>query len=375
MNIGIDIRCLQDNQLTGVGEYTLNLLRQLFLIDKNNSYYLFANSSKKISLPNFNFTNVTICRFKYPNKLLNLSLWLLKRPRLDLMIQKKFHTPPLDLFFFPNLNFFSTKCPYVITCHDLSYEIYPEFFSPKSRLWHALINPKNTFHQALKIISVSNNTATDLHELFQIPKNKITTILPGIKSEFKILDKKDPRLIAIRKKYSLPKNFILFLGTLEPRKNLLTLLEAYFDFYTSDNGNYHLVIAGKPGWQFKNLRQILKNQPSNKFIHLINYVAPEDKVGLYNLAKLFVYPSIYEGFGFPPLEALKCGCPTIISHTSSLCEVAGDYAITIDPFNINDLSRAMKTALELPPPPIPNLSPKYNWEKTAKETLKIFSVS
>jgi glycosyltransferase involved in cell wall biosynthesis len=412
MNIGIDIRCLQDKQLTGVGEYALNLLRQLFLIDKNNRYYLFANSSKKITLPDFNFPNVKICRFKYPNKLLNLSLWLIKRPRLDLLIQKKFKTPPINLFFFPNLNFFSTKCPYIITCHDLSFELFPEFFSFKQRLWHRFINPLKTFSEATALICVSRNTLTDLNSKIQAPKSpprvdstknivtrveagkqypnynsKISNfknsrhsryshiridIYPGINDEFRKLDSYDKTLEKTRAKYGLPRNFILFLGTLEPRKNIATLIDAFEQFKITDRQDFHLVIAGKRGYNSKKLFEKIKRSKFFNNIKIIDYVEPADKVYLYNLSKLFVFPSYYEGFGFPPLEALACGTPTIISHTSSLSEVCGKAAISVDPYNINDLTEAIKISLSLNRPPQFNDRENFSWEKTARETLSVF---
>jgi glycosyltransferase involved in cell wall biosynthesis len=394
MNIAIDIRCLQEKQLTGVGEYTLNLLNHLFSIDKYNQYYLFANSSKKIELPKFDFPNVQICRFFYPNKLLNLSLWLFKKPKLDLLIQKKLKSLPLDLFFFPNLNFFSTKCPYIITCHDLSFEIFPNFFSLKQRIWHQLIKPVKIFHHAKSVICVSKNTANDLINQAignsssvisekEQPENpstiqnpNILTIYPGIARQFRKLESDDSQLHKVRQKYQLPRNFIFYLGTIEPRKNIETLIKAFEIYKKTDGKDFHLIIAGKIGFLAKKILKQISDSSAKNHISIINYVDATDKVYLYNLAKLFIFPSYYEGFGFPPLEALACGTPTIISHTSSLIEVCGESAIAIDPYNINDLAEAIQVSLsesENLQPKSSNWHVKYDWEKTARQTQQIFT--
>ena len=193
MNIAIDIRPLMDKQLTGVGEYTLNLLSNLFTKDSQNQYYLFYNSFSKIEVPQFNFPNVQYCQFKIPNKLLTLSLLLFKNPKLDKLIFKKYQTR-MDLFFFPNICFQKTNCPYIITAHDLSYEIFPQFLTWKRKLWHKLINPKKVFQNAKQIMAVSNNTKQDLINKYQIASDKIQVIYSGIKQNFKVLKAADTKL-------------------------------------------------------------------------------------------------------------------------------------------------------------------------------------
>lgn len=362
-----------EKELTGVGEYTLNLLKQLFALDNKNGYYLFFNSRQNVNeiIPRFNQKNVHYCGFHWPNKILNLSLKLLKYPKLDKWIQRKFKTPKIDFFFFPNISFFAVNCAYLITAHDLSFEFFPEFLSFKRRLWHKIMNPKKLFTEAMHIISVSNNTKTDLTNQYNINSKKITTIYSGLSENYKLIDKDDVRLKKIKQKYSLPEKFILFLGTIEPRKNIGGLIEAYKLLKQTEKDLPPLIVVGKLGWKYKN---IIKSTSSNSQIQFIGFIRNSEKRYFYNLASLFIYPSFYEGFGFPPLEAIFCGCQVITSNNSSLLEICGDKAILIDPNNIQDIADAIKTSLhETPKLNLEEIKKNFNWTKSAEETLSVIN--
>jgi glycosyltransferase involved in cell wall biosynthesis len=380
MNIGIDIRCLMDKQLTGVGEYTLNILTHLFAMDKTNQYYLFYNSYKKQLPPTFIGENIHYCGFNFPNKLFNLSLAIFGAPKLDRIIKKKFNVQ-LDFFFFPNINFIKTDCPYIITAHDLTFEFLADCFSPKSRAWHKLLRPEKLFANAEQIIAVSNNTKRDVMNIYNLPEQQITTIYSGVAATFIPNLQETPTAKRIKNKYQLPTKFIFFLGALEPRKNILTLIEAFeiFKKNSAPAKQYSLVIAGKHGWRANELETMIQHSPAKDFIKIIDYIAPEDKPYLYNLADLFVYPSLYEGFGFPVLEAMACGCPVITSHTSSLPEICATAAAYIDPNNVNDLDRQIQFLTT-------NTAERkrlitagfartqnFSWKNTSAELLKIFN--
>ncbi|HMB26374.1 MAG TPA: glycosyltransferase family 1 protein [Patescibacteria group bacterium] len=342
MNIAIDIRCLMERELTGVGEYTFHLLKHLFEIDNQNNYYLFYNSRQNVSpyIPEFPKKNIHYCQFRLPNKLLNLSLKFFKYPRLDKMIEKKYHTPEIDLFFFPNICFSKTSCPFMITAHDLSFEFFNEFLSFKRKLWHKFINPKKIFNQAEKIVAVSENTRQDLQTHYNLSFDKIEIIYSGISNNYKIVNPNDPNLKKVKKKYNLPKKFILYLGTIEPRKNIQGLI-TFFQEFQKKHPEYSLVIAGKHGWKYKEI----KKTDCRKII-FTDFISDLEKRYFYNLADMFIYPSFYEGFGFPPLEAMACGCPVITSNNSSLSEICGQTAILIDPNNQADLLFAAEQMLE-----------------------------
>ena len=370
MNIAIDIRCLMEREPTGVGEYTLNLLRAIFAHDKNNQYLLFYNSAENVSdvLPAFNEANVRLCGFSYPNKLFNLSLKFFKRPQLDLLIQKKFGVKP-GIFFFPNISFQQTRCPYIITCHDLSYALFPEFLSLKKRLWHRIINPRKLFQRAKAIIAVSENTKVDLTNHYQISPSKIEMIYSGI-PVIPPLD--NNALVEVKTKFKLPEKFILAVGTIEPRKNIETLVTA-FNVFSAKQPDYSLVVTGKPN----RIRQLKLTENLRERVRLTGFVSPDEKTALYRLASMFVYPSHYEGFGFPPLEAMAEGCPVISANNSSLGEICDSAAILINAHDANEIAQALEQMTDAAVREHYKAKgfeqiKKFNWQNAATATIDLF---
>lgn len=348
MRIGIDIRSLAAGRRTGVEEYTIGLLRELFRSGPEHEYILFFNAWGTAE-PDLtwasSYPNVTVRRFRIPNKLLNLSLWYLRYPKLDRLVGGT------DVFFMPNLNFaaFSRSVKLIVTAHDLSFEFFPETFSWKQRLWHFAINFRSLLRRADRVIAVSKSTKDDLITRYRLPESKVQVIHSGIDERFRVMDRNDLSLLAIKEKYRLPYKFILYLGTIEPRKNLGALLSAFEAYQRSAVGDemtrYELVLAGRPGWKYTELFAAIDRSPFRDKIHMIGFVDDADKPALYNLASLFVYPSFYEGFGFPPLEALASGVPTIASHSASLPEVIGAAGVLIDPYRPDEIYQAMRNIL------------------------------
>lgn len=383
MRIGIDVRCLAEGRRTGVEEYALNLLDNLFRLDKKNEYILFFNSFKSAKA-DFSWLgqhkNVVLRRFNYPNKILNLLFWYFNWPKIDRMIGGT------DLFFMPNIIFggVSKKTKLVVTIHDLSFERYPETFSLKRRLWHVFVNPKKICARADKIIAVSESTKNDLMELYGIASKKITTIHSGISGKFRIISRNDENLIRVKEKYKLPYKFILYLGTIEPRKNISGAIKAYGQLRKigAEGGNHNellehkLVIAGAKGWLSGKIFSELEKSEFRDNIKVINFVDDADKEFVFNLASLFVYPSFFEGFGFPVLEAMSCGVPIVTSNNSSIPEIAGNGAVMIDPDKPAEMTEAMKNilldrGLKERLIKIGSLqASKFTWENTAKEFLK-----
>lgn len=381
MRIGIDIRCLAEGRRTGVEEYTRKTLSWLFERYPNDTFVLFFNSWKK-ELPDLEwavrYPNVELKTFRIPNKLLNLSLWYLRWPHLDTLLGG------VDVCFVPNINFVavSKKAKLVVTAHDLSFEYFPEAFSAKQRFWHYLINFRSLVKRADAIIAISHSTKADLVSVYKINPEKITVVHSGVDGEFRPLSRNNVELLEVQKKYNLPYNFILSLGTFEPRKNTVATVHAFEAFcavYPKLSENVQLVLAGAYGWKSEELRQAVIHSPQRSRIHVVGYVAPEDKAGLYNLAKVFVYPSLYEGFGFPPLEALACGTPVITSSVASLPEVVGNSAILIDPYRPDDIMEALaaifesKTFTEKLVSEGIQQAKKFQWLNTAKNTREVFA--
>lgn len=379
MVIGVDIRTLMEPHYSGVPEYTLNLLKNILALDKTNKYVLFYNARKNIKhrLPKFDQSNVWLVGRGWPNNFLNATHKFLNLPRIDKLMRQQ-----IDIWWMPHLNFISLPKTgkSILTVHDLSFLRYPEFFSVKNNLWLAGINIRKLTKRVDHVIAISDNTKRDVMELCNLPDHKISVIHSAIADKFKPVEQQD-KLARAKQKYGLPKKFILYLGTIEPRKNIESLILAYNQLrdhnpYLYD---YELIIAGNDGWKSKTVYQTAENSPYHNAIKFLGYIDEVDKASLYSLASLFIFPSFYEGFGFPPLEAAACGTPVITSFASSLPEILGEVALLIDPYNIKQLSLAMQEVLTNEPLR-QNLinkgikkSEQYSWQKTAEEYLSLFS--
>ena len=337
MRVGVDIRCLQDKFLTGVGEYTWRTLQALKKLKPQLELAGFVNAGKGFNLPAGLPQVMEVARSHWPNKLKNLAFyWGVGKP-LDTTLTRS--AGQLDACWLPNPNFvhFSGQVPIVITVHDLSFLHFPDFFRRRPRWWYfpaVLKLLKHGLPPQTKVVAVSKYTADDIIYFFPDLKNQLHVIPPGVGPEFKV-----PPLAAavteLRNKYKLPAKFILSLGTIEPRKNYRLLLQAY-QIILSRYPSYpfDLVIAGGWGWRYGSLQKFYHNLPPlvKARIHWLGYVTETDKPALYNQASVFVYPSFYEGFGIPPLEAMAAGLPVLVSHTSSLSEVVGEAGELISPY-------------------------------------------
>lgn len=377
MRIGIDIRALAAGRHSGVEEYIRGLLSELFQQHPEHQFILFYNAWRDVE-PDLSFvrgfSHVTVRRFHIPNKLLNFSLWYLRYPKLDRLLGG------VDVFFVPNMNFvaISSSAKLWVTVHDLSFELMPETFSWKQRFWHYLVNLRGLLKRSDRILAVSRSTADDVIERYQIPREKVEIIYSGIGKQYRLLDRNSLELLEVQKKYKLPYRFILSLGTLEPRKNLISLLRAFEVFHRNAVGEllrYDLVIAGVPGWKCQDFLQAVRTSSVRHHIHLLGFVDEHDKPALYNLASIFVYPSFYEGFGFPPLEALACGVPVITSHSSSLPEIIGGAGVLIDPYRPDEIREALIQVLAdkeyraILEGRAAERAGEYSWAKTAAQVI------
>lgn len=269
---------------------------------------------------------------------------------------------------------FKFKQKNVVTVHDIITLIYPEKHPFKRQLLYKFLLPR-TLKNADKIITVSEHTKNDLIKYFHISGEKIKVIHNGVSQKFKPLN--DTQISEVKNKYNLDFPFILYVGTLEPRKNIPALIQA-FKLLDKQNLPHKLVIAGKKGWKYREIFEMIEELNLSEDVVFTGYVPDNDLPALYNASDLFVYPSIYEGFGLPPLEAMACGTPVITSDTSSLPEVVGNAGITIDPKDVNLLSTMMYEVLtndSLKQEMINkglNRAKLFSWELCAVETLKLY---
>jgi len=365
-----------DAQYSGVSEYTLNLLKEILKLDNKNDYRLFYNCFGDCpGIPEFVGKNVKVIKYDYPNKIFNYLLCkFFNYPKMDKELD-------VDIFFMPHINFIglSRGRRKVITIHDLSFLEYPEFFNWRKNFWHKMINVKKLIKRFDCMVAVSENTKRDIIELCGVSESKIKVIYAGVGEEFrKIVD--DEKLLEVKNKYKLPDKFILYLGTVEPRKNVDGIIKAYNEIRTKNQKltNVKLIVAGGRGWKSNNIYKEWEQSKFKDDVIFLGYVDNADKPYLYNLATMFVYPSFYEGFGFPPLEAMACGLPVVASFAASLPELTAAASLMVDPYNIDDIAIAMQEVLT-----DENLKNKlieegfsraknFSWRKTAEEYLKIF---
>lgn len=360
MKIGIDIREIKGKK-GGIGQYTYNLIHYLSKIDKKNQYFLYLDED----IENLSFgSNFEIIKIKSLPFFWHFLVYLdIIRKNIDFFISTR-------SYIIPSFDFLKKS---ILIVHDCL-----PFLKGKGKLpLKPRIVPRFTFKPALKnsrgIIAVSYNTKKDIIRLFNVKKEKIKVIYEGVSDRYKPMEKSD--LGKIKEKYALPENFILNVGTLEPRKNLKRLIKAYSLLPKSLKDKYKLVIVGKKGWYYEDIFETVKKLNLEEKILFTGYVPDEDLPYIYNLSEIFVYPSLYEGFGLPLLEAMACGIPVITSNTSSLIEIGKESAILVNPKNVVELKNAIKLLLEnkelresLKKKGIERAK-KFGWEKTAQKLL------
>jgi len=388
MKIGVDIRVLMDDKYSGVSEYAANLLSAILRQTESSGdeYRLFYNSRRNLSarLNIWNGKNSKIFFTSYPNKFFNYFLQkIFSYPKLDKVVGG------VDVFFSPHLNFssFSSgkgKPKTVVTVHDLSFLRYPEFFSWRKNLWHKLLNVKKILRNADHLVAVSKSTKDDIVELIGIDENKISVISSGLNFARKNIGREESKRYFTKLGHQEleEEGYILYLGNIEPRKNITNLIVAY-DLFRSELNNSgpkapKLILAGQKGWKHKHIFRAWKKSPYRDDIIFSGYVSEEEKHILYSRARIFAYPSFYEGFGFPPLEAMAYSVPCIISNISSLPEVAGQAALMIDPNSWGEIAAAISTLCrdsilrnDLIEKGLERAK-EFSWEKAAPAYIKIF---
>lgn len=231
------------------------------------------------------------------------------------------------------------SCPSVITVHDLSFLLYPKGFRRWNRGYLRLFT-RFSVTKARRVIAVSQSTRDDLLRFYGLSPEKVDVIHNGVDPRFRPLA--DDQVAAFRERRGLPERFVLFVGTLEPRKNVVRLIEAYAQLPPS---RPPLMLVGGKGWLYDEVLSKVEELALTERVHFVGYVAAEELPWWYNAAEIFVYPSLYEGFGLPPLEAMACGTPVITSTASSLPEVVGQAGVLIDPADVESLAGALARVL------------------------------
>jgi len=356
---------------TGGGRYLTDLVAGLQPFGRNIKYFLFTNNNinrnKIVSNP---FVETIDCgwmiRFR-PSRILweNLILpHVLNKRKIDLLHAAGFTLPR------------RISCKSVITIFDMTFFTMPQFHLASKVAYFQKMIPV-ALKRADMIIAISEQTKNDIIYTSGVTENKIKVIYVGIGKEFRIIDDKDA-VERIKQKYGLPKKYILFVGTIEPRKNITGLVSAYAKI--KKNGCEHkLVVVGKRGWSYREIFTTIKNLNLENEVIFTGYVDAEDLPFIYNGASVFVYPSFYEGFGIPILEAMSCGVPVVTSNVSSLPEITGEAALLIEPENIEVMSASIDKVLK-DPDIANNMIQKgldraklFSLEKMVKETVEVYN--
>ncbi len=267
-----------------------------------------------------------------------------------------------------------SRCPQIVTLHDLSFYLFPHLFPPARRCYLQRIT-RATTRRAAAIIAVSETTARDVIEILDVSPARVRVIPNGVNPELHTPSEEE--IAALRAHYDLPERYVLYLGTLEPRKNLPTLIEAY-GIARRSGVEHGLVIAGGKGWYDEPIYEAVRAAGVQEHVFLIGYVPSEYLAALYGTADLFVYPSLYEGFGLPPLEAMACGVPVLASNVPAMSEVIGKAGVTINPREPEQIAAEMlsllgdeerRRALVVAGR---ERAAQYSWENTARRTVALY---
>ncbi|MDP8922847.1 MAG: glycosyltransferase family 4 protein [Chloroflexota bacterium] len=270
---------------------------------------------------------------------------------------------------------FAWRGPTVVTVYDLSFMRFPELFNRGNRLYLRTFTPPS-LRRADRVITISEHTKRDVVELCGVPPERVTPILLAADPRFRPAPPDE--VAAFRARKGLPDRFILYLGTLEPRKNVETLVRAYAELRRRGITDCDLVLAGARGWQYEPVFQLVESLGLGASVHFPGFVADAEQALWYSGAVIFAYPSLYEGFGLPLLEAMACGTPVVASRSSSLPEVVGEAGVLVNPSDSHELSAALYELLVSDERRASLRSAglararTFSWRRMANETVQVY---
>lgn len=379
MKVGIDLS-LVPGQRVGVGQYAYQLAQALAKVDRKTSYvlypvfyYIVHPDHRTADLPSA--PNMRTAWRWLPAGLVS-RLWRVDRSEafkerllgnVDVVHSTTYCAPRLR----------SPRRRLVVTIHDLTFLTHPEFHVP-ANIEHCLTGTRQAIERADVLLAVSESTRRDLIEVMHAPAERIVVTPEAADPELAPVT--DPaHLERVRRRYRLPDRFVLFLGAMEPRKNLVRLIEAFAALEPAIRRETWLVVAGAQGWLNGAVRARVESLGLGDRVHFAGYVEGGDLAALYSLASVFAYPSLWEGFGLPVLEAMACGTPVLTSDVSSLPEVAGDAAVLVPPTDAEAIADGLLRLLEdtaLRADLVERgrrQAASFSWERCARETLAVYN--
>jgi glycosyltransferase involved in cell wall biosynthesis len=367
LRVAIDAHSI-GTKLGGNESYATNLIEALALIDRSNDYTLYVTTPEANDRFNDRWPNFRVRTTRPHTPLIRIPITLsaeLRKNPVD-VLHVQFTAPPF------------CPCPVVVSIHDLSFEHLPQTFNRRSRT-QLRLTVRHSARRAAHILSLSEHTRRDIAETYSIDEAKITAIPLAAPTHFGPVQ--DAREVQrVRHNYGIEGEYVLSVGSIQPRKNLARLVRAYGSLLTRYEKNRlpKLVLVGKCAWLYDETLRALQDTGIRDSVILTGYVPEADLPALYSGCIGFIYPSFFEGFGLPPLEAMKCGAPVIVGNRTSLPEVVGEAALTIDPYNENEISSAIEQIVN-----DSDLRDKlrvkgfqrvkeFDWQETARRTLRIY---
>lgn len=372
MRVGIDAACLLVPK-SGVAEYTLGLLHAMAGL-RDMTYVLFCNSFRHgpgNGLPKLEPAQVKVTTLRFPSRLLG-SIWrVVSFPRADWL------TGPLDLFHSTNYRVLPLgRIPQVVTVYDVTVLKFPHYH-PMPRVVE-ISGWLRRLHKADAVVAISDSTRRDILELLDVLPERVHVVYPGYNAALFSSGVTEEAIARVLRKYGIRRPYILFVGNLEPRKNLVRLVQAFSLLRERGFKEHTLVLTGQKEWLCEDVFLEVQRQGMEEMVSFTGHVADQELPALYRGAAVFAYPSIYEGFGFPPLEAMACGTPVVTSNVSSLPEVVGDAALLVDPYDVEGLAAALERAIsdgelreELVAKGLQRAA-RFSWQEAALKTLSLY---
>ena len=363
MRVAIDTRKIHD---FGIGTYIRNLLRQLARIDRDTEYVLLCREADLGVAAQLgpNFRSV---REPSPNYSLREQIhvpWVLRRERPDV-----YHAPHYVLPI-------GVRCRSVVTIHDCIHLMFPQYLPNRAAYAYAQASMWTASHRSDRILTVSEASKRDILHLFNVRPEKIVVVYNAIDEHFRT-EPSEEHVARVRERYQLDHKFVLYVGNIKPHKNLVRLIEA-FSQLRRDHDDLKLLIIGDEISKLPALRRAVHSLKLHKHVRFLGYLHDDTLSVLYRLASVFVFPSLYEGFGLPPLEAMASGTPVVTSNISSLPEVTGDAAVLVDPYDVDSIVDGMRRVLD-DPALAAELSRRglirareFSWERSVEKTLAVY---
>jgi glycosyltransferase involved in cell wall biosynthesis len=375
IKVFVDAEVLIAAHFSGIGHYTLELLKAVDrqIENRTDIEITLGVFYKRVGqLRGYGFRNFKVRRSPFPLRISNGLKIRGLQPAYDLFFGKK-------IYFFPNYTTWPLwRSKMVSIIYDLSFEYHAEYVEPRNQKFLS-DQVKKTAERSDKIVTISTNSQKEIIDFYKVPKSDVSIIYPGV-DQSAFYRRPAGEVAKVKARYGVHGKYILFVGNIEPRKNLKNLLLAYEKLDAKTRKEYSLLLVGARGWLDGEIFEIIERLrvAGNHIQQPLDYVEDEDRPALYSGASLFAYPSKYEGFGIPPVEAMACGVPVVTSNNSSLPEAVGKAAVTIEASSVTQLTKAITDVLGDKKKQEDMIArgfdqvDKFSWDKEAAKLIKKF---